>query len=96
MTVQPTEQCVQTDLIVSIARVAADCAVACVTEPPVAAIAAKPPIARPDPRKKPRRSMPFDPLFTMIGERPDRRVYPLVFFLSIFFLPYPVLPDELF
>jgi hypothetical protein len=74
--------------MVSTARVAADWAVACVTDPPVAAIAVKPPIARPEPRKKPRLSTVLLPFFTVIGELPDRRVCPLVFLLSMVFLPF--------
>jgi hypothetical protein len=63
--------------------------------PPVPAIAASPPIASPEPRKKPRRSIPFEALFTKIGVRPDLRVYPLVFFLSIVFLPDPAVLEKL-
>jgi hypothetical protein len=65
-----------------------------VTDPPVAAIAVNPPIAKPDPRKKLRRSIALAPLLTMTGDLPDLRVYPFVFFLSILFLLDPASPEE--
>ncbi len=87
MTVQPTEQCVQTDLIVSTAPFTADAAEAWVTEPPVAEIAARPPIAKPLPRKNARRSTDFSATSDRIPVRWERRATPLVFFLNILFLP---------
>ena len=82
-TVQPTEQCVQTDLTVSTAAFAAVAAVAWVTVPPVAAIAVKPPIAKPDPRKNARRSTVVWATSVRILVRWGRLATPLVFFLSI-------------
>src|SRR6056297_785957 len=82
-TVQPTEQCVQTDLTVSTAPLTADCALACVTAPPVALIAARPPIARPDPRRNERLSTDLLEISEIRPVRAARRVSPPVFFLSM-------------
>ncbi len=86
-TVQPTEQWVQMDFLVSTAPVAAVAAEACCTVPPVAAIAARPPIARPDPRKNARRSTEALAASERILVRWGRRATPLVFFLSMFLSP---------
>ena len=94
MTVQPTEQCVQTDLTVSTAAFAAVAAVACVTVPPVAAIAVKPPIAKPDPRKNARRSTVVWATSVRILVRWGRLATPLVFFLSIV-SSHPGFPERL-
>ena len=89
-TVQPTEQCVQTDLMVSTAPLAAVCAEAWVTVPPVAEIAARPPMAKPEPRKNERRSTDFSAMSDSMPVRWGRRATPLVFFFSMF-LPSIVL-----
>ncbi len=86
-TVQPTEQWVQTDLIVSTAPSIADCALALVTVPPTAPTAARPPMARPEPRRNDRLSTVL--FATLASVEPCRRLVetPLVLRLSIFFLP---------
>jgi hypothetical protein len=84
MTVHPTEQWVQTDFTVLIAPSTADWAEAWVTVPPVAPIAAKPPMAKPDPRRNERRSTDFSDTFDRRLALWGRRATPLVFFLSIF------------
>src|SRR6056297_2160103 len=91
-TVQPTEQCVQTDLMVSTAPFAAVAALALVTVPPVAPIAAKPPMARPLPRKNARRSTDLPPTSDRILVRWERLATPLVFFLSMFASPPELCP----
>jgi hypothetical protein len=87
MTVQPTEQFVHTDLTVLTASLTADCADAFVTEPAVAPIAAKPPMAKPDPRRNERRSTDFSATLDRRLARWERLATPLVFFLSIIFSP---------
>jgi hypothetical protein len=69
--------------MVSTAAFAALDAFAAVTVPPVALIAASPPMANPDPRRNVRRST--DVFFTSerILARWERRATPLVFFLNI-------------
>ena len=86
-TVQPTEQWVQTDFFSSTAPAAAVAAVAWLTVPPVAATAARPPMARPDPRRNARRSTEAFATSDRIEVRWGRRATPLVFFLSMVFLP---------
>jgi hypothetical protein len=83
MTVQPTEQCVQTDFLISDA--AADpAAFAGVTfEPTSAAAVATPPIASPDPRKKARRSTTVSAALPMKDDDRGLPATPDVFFLSI-------------
>ena len=84
MTEQPTEQCVQTDLRSSTAPVPV-AASAFVTEPPVAAIAVSPPIARPEFLRKVRRSTYVSATWFRMPVRWERRAIPLVFFLSMSF-----------
>ena len=67
--------------------VAADCAFAAVTVPPVAAIAVRPPMASPDPRRNARRSTDVLDTVDRILVRWERRAIPLVFFLSIVIPP---------
>ena len=85
MTEQPTEQCVQTDLTVSILPVAAGvAALAFVTTPPAKVdAAAMPPAARPDRRRNARRSiaLPVNPVNAFDKRGPFAT--PFVFFLSI-------------
>jgi phage gp36-like protein len=84
--VQPTEQCVQTDLIDWIAEFIEVWADALVTEPPIAPIAASPPTANPDPRRNERRSTDFSATLDRRLARWGRVATPLVFFLSIVIL----------
>jgi hypothetical protein len=79
----PTEQWVHTDLTVLTNPGLAACADACCTVPPVAAIAASPPIARPEPRRNARRSTEALAASDRILVRWERRAIPLVFFLNI-------------
>ena len=87
MTVQPTEQWVQTDFMVSTLPSMAAAALALVTVPPTAPTAASPPMARPEPRRNARRSTDFSA--TCARAEPERALFatPLVFLLSIFLLP---------
>src|SRR6056297_3264929 len=87
MTVQPTEQWVQTDFRVWTAPCAAVAALAFVTVPPMAPIAARPPMARPLPRRNARRSTDFPATSDRILVRWGRLATPLVFFLSMFSSP---------
>ena len=82
-TVQPTEQWVQTDFTVSTAPEMDCCALACVTDPAVALIAASPPMARPEPRRKARRSTEDPAISDRMPLRDARRATPFVFFLNM-------------
>src|SRR6056297_1689847 len=69
--------------MVSTAPWAAEAALARVTVPPVAPIAASPPMARPEPRRNPRRSTDFSATPARGDSVRGRPATPLVFFLSI-------------
>jgi hypothetical protein len=87
ITVQPTEQWVQIDLTMSTAGVTMVCASARVTVPPSAPTAASPPIARPEPRRKPRRSIRVSPAAARPPVRWAPRITEFVFFFSISLSP---------
>ena len=85
ITVQATAQWVQTDLMISTLLSAAVAAEALVTVPPVTARADNPPMARPEPRRKARRSTDVSAALDRIDSLRGRPATPFVFFLSISF-----------
>ena len=82
-TVQPTEQCVQTDFLISAAIPTLAACAGFTFEPTTAAAVANPPIARPDPRKNARRSTTVSAALPMKDDDWGPFATPDVFFLSI-------------